>query len=170
MEKVVNTCIGRIAWMRMMLFQVSQSISEERSRSFILTLKHIVHQKRHLIHITVSWIIKDYCNLRYKVISDQMRHIEFTEPYKWGITSHAEVDNASEQGHRKPCAAERLKNRYETNPPSEEVSGEADQSDEADPGSRHPVGRALKRCRSGAWNGTQRGRRGRRSRRSDCAG
>ena len=150
-----------------MLFQVSQSISEGRSRSFILTLKHIVHQKRHRNHVTVNRIIKDYYNLRYNIISDQMRHIQFTEPYKWGITSRAEGDAASEQGHRKPCAAERLNNRYETNPPSEEVSGEADQSDEADPGSRHPVGRALERCRSGAGNGTQRGRR---CRRGDCAG
>ena len=124
----------------MMLFQVAMSISERCSRSFILTQKQFVHPKRYRNHITVNWIIKDYCNLRYKIISDQMRHIEFTEPYKWGITSRAEVDAASEQGHRKPCAAERLNNRYERNPPSEEVNGEADQSDEADPGSRHPVG------------------------------
>ena len=107
---------------------------------FVLTLKQIAHQKCHRKHITVNGIIRDYYNLRYEVISDQMRHIEFTEPYKWGITSRAEVDAASEQGHRKPCAAERLSDRYETNPHSEEVSGEADQSDEAEPGSRHPVG------------------------------
>ena len=69
-----------------------------------------------------------------------MRYIEFTEPYKWGIISRAEVDAASERRRRKPGAAERLNDRYETNPPSEEVSGEADQSDEADALSRHPVG------------------------------
>ena len=69
-----------------------------------------------------------------------MRNVEFTEPYNWGIISRAEVDAASEQGHRKPGAAERLNDRYETNPTSEEVSGEADQRDEADAGSRHPVG------------------------------
>ena len=132
-----------------------------------ITLKRIAHQKRHRSHITVNWTIRDYYNLRYKVISDQMRYIEFTEPYKWGIISRAEVDAASERGRRKPGAAERLNDRYETNSPSEEVSGEADQSDEADARSRHPVGWALERCRSGAWNGTQRGRR---SRRGDCAG
>lgn len=109
----------------------------ERSRFFSSHGNRLHIKKSHRNHITVNWIIRDYYHLSYTVISDHIRHIDFTEPYKWGIT---ELDTASEQGHRKPCAAARLHNRYETNPSSEEVSGQAHQTDEAEPGSRHPVG------------------------------